>query len=152
MIGIDGLISMVAGLQEAELRRWIDERWVRPEPLSGGYVFREVDVARVRLIVELRQELAIDEEALPVVLQLLDQVYALRRRLRAMSEAIDAQPEAVRGVIGGLLEPPVVERHHLGLAIFEEKLTVIGALQAVREMAAGAVAVETGAVEKRDGG
>jgi hypothetical protein len=37
------------------------------------------------------------------------------------------------------------------LAIFEEKLAVIGTLQAVREMAAGAVAVETGAVEKRDG-
>ena len=99
MIGIDGLIRMIAGLQEAELRRWIDERWVRPEAMSGGYVFREVDVARVRLIVELRQELAIDDEALPVVLQLLDQVYALRRRLRAMSEAIDAQPDAVRQAV-----------------------------------------------------
>ena len=99
MIGIDALIRMIAGLQEAELRRWIDERWVRPEAMSGGYVFREVDVARVRLIVELRRELAIDEEALPVVLQLLDQVYALRRRLRAMSEAIDAQPDAVRAAV-----------------------------------------------------
>ena len=99
MIGIDGLIRMVAGLQEAELRRWIDERWVRPERAATGFVFREVDVARVRLIVELRQELAIDDEALPVVLQLLDQVYALRRRLRAVSEAIDAQPDAVRAAL-----------------------------------------------------
>jgi chaperone modulatory protein CbpM len=99
MISIDALIRMIAGLQEAELRHWIDERWVRPEAMSGGYVFREVDVARVRLIIELRQELAIDEEALPVVLQLLDQVYALRRRLRAMSDAIDAQPEAVRAAV-----------------------------------------------------
>ena len=99
MIGIDGLIRMIAGLQEAELRRWIDERWVRPERAATGFVFREVDVARVRLIVELRQELAIDEEALPVVLQLLDQVYALRRRLKAMSEAIDAQPEPVRAAV-----------------------------------------------------
>jgi chaperone modulatory protein CbpM len=92
MISIDALIRMIAGLQEAELRHWIDERWVRPEAMSGGYVFREVDVARVRLIIELRQELAIDEEALPVVLQLLDQVYA-------MSDAIDAQPEAVRAAV-----------------------------------------------------
>ena len=99
MVGIDALIRMIAGLQEAELRRWIDERWVRPEPTGGGYVFREVDVARVRLIVELRRELAIDEEALPVVLQLLDQVYGLRRRLRAMSAAINAQPEAVRQAV-----------------------------------------------------
>ncbi|HJT09071.1 MAG TPA: chaperone modulator CbpM [Stellaceae bacterium] len=99
MIGIDALIRMIAGLQEAELRRWIDERWVRPERAATGFVFREVDVARVRLIVELRQELAIDEEALPVVLQLLDQVYALRRRLKAMSDAIDAQPDAVRQAV-----------------------------------------------------
>ena len=76
-------LRLFAGLQEAELERWIGERWVRPEPASEGYVFREVDVARVRLIVELRHDLAIDEDALPVVLQLLDQVYALRRRLRA---------------------------------------------------------------------
>jgi chaperone modulatory protein CbpM len=99
MIGIDALMRLIGGLQEAELRHWIDERWVRPEAVSEGYVFREVDVARVRLIVELRRELAIDEEALPVVLQLLDQVYALRRRLRAMSEALDAQPAAVREAV-----------------------------------------------------
>lgn len=99
MIGIDALMRLIGGLQEAELRHWIDERWVRPEAVSEGYVFREVDVARVRLIVELRRDLAIDEEALPVVLQLLDQIYALRRRLRAMSEALDAQPEAVREAV-----------------------------------------------------
>jgi chaperone modulatory protein CbpM len=38
----------------------------------------------VRLIRELRDELAVNEEALPVVLSLLDQLYALRRRVRAM--------------------------------------------------------------------
>lgn len=99
MIGIDALMRLIGGLQEAELRHWIDERWVRPEAASEGYVFREVDVARVRLIVELRRDLAIDEEALPLVLQLLDQIYALRRRLRAMSEALDAQPDAVREAV-----------------------------------------------------
>jgi chaperone modulatory protein CbpM len=50
----------------------------------------------VRLIRELRYDLAIDEEALPVVLQLLDQVYALRRRLRATYQAIETQPPDIR--------------------------------------------------------
>ena len=40
-----------------------------------------------------------------LVLQLLDQVYALRRRLRQLSDAIEAQPpelrEAVRSRLGG---------------------------------------------------
>jgi len=99
MIGIGDLMRLIGGLQEAELRHWIAERWVRPEPASDGYVFREVDVARVRLIVELRQDLAIDDEALPVILQLLDQVYTLRRRLRAVSEALDAQAPEVRAAV-----------------------------------------------------
>ena len=62
-----------------------------------------------------------------------------------------AQPETLRGVVGGLLETPVVERQHLGLAIFEEELAVIGAFEAVGEMTPGVVAVEAGAVEQRDG-
>jgi chaperone modulatory protein CbpM len=96
MIGFDAVIRLIGDLQAEELRRWIDERWVRPEGDVKAYVFQEVDVARIRLIRELRYELAIDDEAMPVVLRLLDQVYALRRRLRAAREAIEAQPEEVR--------------------------------------------------------
>jgi chaperone modulatory protein CbpM len=96
MIGFDAVIALVGGLEERELRRWIEERWVRPEPADGGYLFGEVDVARVRLILELSHELAIDEEAMPVVLRLLDQVYELRRRLKAARAVFEAQPEEVR--------------------------------------------------------
>src|SRR5260370_39881921 len=99
MIGIEAVMRLIGDLQETELRHWIAERWVRPEPASEGYVFRDVDVARVRLIVELRRDLAIDEEALPVVLQLLDQSYALRRRLPAISMALDSQPVEARHAI-----------------------------------------------------
>ena len=62
-------------------------------------------MARVQLIVELRHDLAIDEEALPVVLHLLDQVYALRRRLKLLHEAIETQPEAVRRGLSAQLGP-----------------------------------------------
>lgn len=99
MISFEAVIGIVEGLEAEELRRWIAESWVRPESDAQGYLFAEVDVARVRLIRELRYELAIDEEAMPVVLQLLDQVYGLRRRLRAMIEAIDAQPAEIRAAL-----------------------------------------------------
>jgi chaperone modulatory protein CbpM len=46
MISFDAVIRLVSGLQEVELRRWIEERWVRPESAPQGYVFHEVDVAR----------------------------------------------------------------------------------------------------------
>lgn len=99
MIGFDAVLRLIGDLQAEELRRWIAERWVRPESEPTGYVFHEVDVARVRLIRELRYELAIDEEALPVVLGLLDQVYALRRRLARLQAALDEQPPELRAAL-----------------------------------------------------
>jgi chaperone modulatory protein CbpM len=50
----------------------------------------------VELIFEFRHEFAIDEEAMPVVLGLLDQVYSLRRQLRRMCDALAAQPPGVQ--------------------------------------------------------
>jgi chaperone modulatory protein CbpM len=99
MISFDAVIRLIGGLEDEELRRWIAERWVRPESGAQGYVFHEVDVARVQLIQDLRCDLAIDDEAMPVVLRLLDQVYALRRRLKQVQGAIETQPEALRAAL-----------------------------------------------------
>ena len=106
MITFETLIRTVGGVRERELRAWIEEGWVRPERARGVLVFREIDVARVRLILDLRRDLAIGDDALPVVLNLLDQLYATRRRLRAVSEAIAAQPPAVRRTLRIALRPP----------------------------------------------
>ena len=59
-------------------------------------VFREVDVARVELIREIRHDFAVDDEAVPLVLGLLDQVYELRRHLRRLCDALASQPEEVQ--------------------------------------------------------
>ncbi len=102
-MSFDAVIRLMGDLADDELRRWIAERWVRPESRAEGYVFHDVDVARVRLIRELRYDLAIDEEAMPVVLNLLDQVYALRRRLQQLSDVIASQPDEVRvSLLAGL--------------------------------------------------
>jgi chaperone modulatory protein CbpM len=98
MTGIDAVCRM-CGLEVRELERWIGESWVLPGGSRGDYVFEEVDVARVRLIVELRRDLAIDDTAMPVVLHLLDQLYALRRRMREMSAALGDLPPELREAI-----------------------------------------------------
>lgn len=98
-ITIDVLIAQVSGLTREDLEHWIANDWVRPEDAASGgdYVFHAIDVARVRLIQELHHDLRINEEALPVVLSLLDQLYEQRRRLRALNDAIAAvAPEEVR--------------------------------------------------------
>src|SRR4051794_37642473 len=101
MITIEMIGRLVPGLEIADLERWIANRWIRPDdrPDGGGYVFRDVDVARVRLIAELRNDLRIDEEALPVVLSLMDQLYGLRHQMRLLHAAIERQPAEIRDAI-----------------------------------------------------
>lgn len=89
MITFEVLLTELPGLPEADVRRWIANEWVRPDKGSDSYVFRDIDVARIRLIRDLRDELEINEAALPVVLMLLDQLYDLRRRLRELSVGSD---------------------------------------------------------------
>jgi chaperone modulatory protein CbpM len=104
MTDIITVCTLVGDLRVTEVERWIAEAWVLPETADGVYVFHEVDVARVRLIVELKRDMAIDDEAMPVVLNLLDQLYALRRRLKLVTAALDGLPPDLRAAIAARLE------------------------------------------------
>ena len=98
MITLDALTRTVRGVQVADVERWVALSWVRPDGGPGAWTFREIDVARVRLIVEL-QELSLDEEALPTVLSLLDQLYEARRQMRAIRHALSAAPPEARDAV-----------------------------------------------------
>ena len=87
------------------LRSWIDQRWIRPSATDGEPVFDEADLARARLIFELKRDFSVGDEAMPVVLQLLDQVYALRKALGDLTRAIKACPESVQTAIAEKLKP-----------------------------------------------
>src|SRR6185437_16439051 len=80
MITLTALLEIVA-VEEAELRFWIASGWVRPERQEPDLLFGEVDVARARLIAEMRRDLALDEDTVPLILSLVDQVYGLRHAL-----------------------------------------------------------------------
>jgi chaperone modulatory protein CbpM len=99
MIAIEGLLGQFSGLDRVELLRWVENRWVLPARRGGSWVFDEVDIARVELILEIRREWALDDEAMPLVLGILDQVYELRRQLRRLCEAVAAQPAEIREAI-----------------------------------------------------
>ncbi len=106
MIDIEVLVTQVPGLQRRDVERWIAYEWVRPDRPAGRYQFRAVDVARVRLIRELRDEMQVNEEALPVVLSLLDQLYDLRRRVRELGVAVGRTvPEELRQELARDLAP-----------------------------------------------
>jgi chaperone modulatory protein CbpM len=97
MISIEVLITRVSALNRDDLDRWIGNDWVRPDGDAGQYEFREIDVARVRLILELRNDLQVNEAALPIVLSLLDQIYDMRRRMRELGTGLGRTvPEDLR--------------------------------------------------------
>jgi chaperone modulatory protein CbpM len=99
MMRITAVVALFTDLGEPELTGWIERGWVRPEPADTGWVFEEIDVARVRLIHDLRHRMALEEDAIPLILSLMDQVYELRGQLRAVLRAVERQPEDVRRAI-----------------------------------------------------
>ena len=99
MITLEMLPQRVSGVRLEDVTRWIDLAWVRPDGRAGGWIFRDIDVARVRLIVELRDELSLDEEVLPTVLSLLDQLYDTRRQVRALHHALSAASAETRDAV-----------------------------------------------------
>lgn len=94
-----GVVAQVARVTLRELRLWVREGWVQPAQGETGPVFDDVDVARIRLLCDLRKDMALPADALPVVLALIDRLHATRRDLRCLTEALEEQPEDIRRVV-----------------------------------------------------
>lgn len=99
MITEDELLSVVEGLSSEELELCLAQGWVTPSRREEVRYYLEVDVARVRLIRELRVDLGVEEETIPVLLSLIDQIHALRSEMRDLLGGIARQPEDVRARI-----------------------------------------------------
>ncbi|HQT40235.1 MAG TPA: chaperone modulator CbpM [Acidocella sp.] len=89
MISFERIFVEIRELSPDDLNRWIADNLVRPLGTPGAYQFQEIDVARIKLIMTLRDELEVGEPALPTVLSLLDQLYDLRRQMRRLNEAVE---------------------------------------------------------------
>ena len=91
--------ALFADLTQVELVTWVERGWVVPDAGEGGLEFHEIDVARVRLIHDLRRSMDVGEDAMPLVLSLLDQVYDLRCRLNSVLRALASQPGDVQKAV-----------------------------------------------------
>ena len=80
------VVEQLGTLTLSELRLWVSEGWVTPQE---NHSFAEIDVARVRLVCQLRQDLNLNEDAVPVVLSLLDQLHGLRSELKNLAQALE---------------------------------------------------------------
>lgn len=92
-----------ARIERQTLELWISEGWVEPEREGDSYSFDDADAARVGFIVELTRELAIGEEAVPVVLSLVDQLNVMHVTLRRVMQAVEDLPEPGRSNLTAIL-------------------------------------------------
>ncbi|MGL4557881.1 MAG: chaperone modulator CbpM [Afipia sp.] len=70
-----------SGLQVQTLDVWLEQRWLIPEETSVGIQFSDIDVARARLIHDLKNDLGANDEGIDVILHLMDQLHGLRHAL-----------------------------------------------------------------------
>jgi chaperone modulatory protein CbpM len=73
-----------AGIQVQTLDLWLEQRWLIPEQTSAGMNFSDVDVARARLIRDLKTDFGVNDEGVDVILHLVDQLHGFRRALEQL--------------------------------------------------------------------
>ena len=89
------VVSRVQSLTITRLRVWVRQGLIKPaDETSQSY--SEADIARAALICNLEDELGFDEEDVPVLLSLIDQIHGLRSELRGLLEAMEDLPPDVR--------------------------------------------------------
>ncbi len=96
-------VQITFQLDQGELIAWIEQQWVRPLRQGEGWHFDDGDVARLQLICELKRQMAVNDEAMPLVLELLDQLYATRATLDHLRHAMDRLSEPALAELMGLL-------------------------------------------------
>jgi chaperone modulatory protein CbpM len=106
-IGFAEVVSRTR-VSDAELTEWVRLSWVRPARAADAaadaapteaMTFSDADLARIELLCDLAHDMGIDSGAMEVILPLLDQVYALRRDLRALTRAVDTLPKDARAAV-----------------------------------------------------
>ncbi|HUT48737.1 MAG TPA: MerR family transcriptional regulator [Alphaproteobacteria bacterium] len=93
------VVALIEELTVKHLRVWVQEGWIEPRIADEGPVYDEIDVARLRFVCQLKHEMNVNDDALPVILDLVDQLYGLRRTLRMVGHAIENQPQSTRDLI-----------------------------------------------------
>jgi len=93
------VVARIKRVTLRDLRFWVREGWVRPAHGEAGPVYDNVDIARIRLLCDLKKDMSLSSDALPVVLTLIDRLHETRRELRALKEALAHQPDDVRQTV-----------------------------------------------------
>jgi chaperone modulatory protein CbpM len=97
MLSERDIIAKVEHVTVTRLRIWVRQGWIRPAAEPPG--FTEADLARAALIRDLEDTLGFDEDQVPVLLNLIDQIHGLRAELKTVLGALEGLPEDTRKLV-----------------------------------------------------
>ncbi|MBV1864247.1 MAG: hypothetical protein KUG74_07385 [Rhodobacteraceae bacterium] len=89
-------ITTVSRLTPTRLSTYVKHEFLSPATSKDGPVYTAADLARIELICDLSDQFDLKEDALGVVLSLIDQLHGVRGELRRVMVAIEEQPVEVR--------------------------------------------------------
>jgi chaperone modulatory protein CbpM len=82
--------ALHARINAQTLNAWLEAGWLAPQHSDDSTHYSEVDLARAHLIEDLKS-LGINDEGVPVILDLVDQLHGLRRVLRDLLSTVKTQ-------------------------------------------------------------
>ena len=95
---LEEVVSILdASIDRVMIEDYIARQWVRPQLHQQVWQFEEIDIARLRLVCHLVQDIQVNDEGMDVVLSLLDQLYGVRAQMRYLAHAITRQPPSSAG-------------------------------------------------------
>ena len=86
------------------LEVWVEQGWLLPQTRDGARNFRDTDVARGRLILDLTRDMGVNEAGVDLIMDLIDQIHGLRGTLRDVLAVMDEQDEDVKRRLRGRLD------------------------------------------------
>lgn len=92
----DEALAAVGRLDRALLTRFLRIEVIRPADAGGRVVYRRVDIARLELLCDLCDDFDLNDDALGIVMGLVDQLHGTRSDLVALMRALGEEAEEVR--------------------------------------------------------
>ena len=83
----------LSGMGLKMLNAWIEEEWLIPSGSSPELSFSEMDIARARLIRDLQVDFGVNDKGVDVILNLVDQLYGMRRTLMELRHVVRTTSE-----------------------------------------------------------
>lgn len=99
----DDVIAAIAPLTRKQLVSFVRAEIVIPIDSEAGPVFCQMDIARIELLCELSEQFGLQDDALGMVISLVDQLHGVRAELRAVLDAVESEQTEVRSRIGAYL-------------------------------------------------